>query len=167
MDLRAIVQERDATPLPQTEPVTSNSDQSEVKEETDEMGEKEVQEESEAETTPVVKENSNPHPNPIKQEAVNGDGSPQRTPQPQVQQLTQETLEIKEDAVEDPNLPPLHEIVGGSSVRRYLNKHLTKHLLDGLKEVGRHKPEDPLKYLGEFLIARSIVQHAQADEGET
>ncbi|CAX41764.1 COMPASS/SET1C histone methyltransferase complex subunit, putative [Candida dubliniensis CD36] len=50
---------------------------------------------------------------------------------------------------------PMHEIVGGSSVRRYLNQHLTKTLLEGLKEVAQIKPEDPLKYLGEFLISKS------------
>ncbi|EMG46431.1 hypothetical protein G210_3320 [Candida maltosa Xu316] len=53
------------------------------------------------------------------------------------------------------NQPPMHEIVGGSSVRRYLNEHVTKALLEGLKEVGHVKPEDPLKYLGEFLITKS------------
>ncbi|EGW32207.1 uncharacterized protein SPAPADRAFT_61290 [Spathaspora passalidarum NRRL Y-27907] len=53
------------------------------------------------------------------------------------------------------NQQPMHEIVGGSSVRRYLNEHLTKHLLEGLKEVSQAKPEDPLRYLGEFLINRS------------
>lgn len=51
--------------------------------------------------------------------------------------------------------PPVHEVVGGSSVRQYLNKHLTKHLLEGLNEVSARKPEDPLKELGEFLIRRS------------
>lgn len=51
--------------------------------------------------------------------------------------------------------PPVHEAVGGSSVRRYLNEHLTLHLLEGLKMVSLKKPHDPLRELGEFLIARS------------
>lgn len=51
--------------------------------------------------------------------------------------------------------PPVHEIVGGSSVRQYLNQHLTKHLLDGLKQVGHEKPDDPLLFLGEYLISKS------------
>lgn len=51
--------------------------------------------------------------------------------------------------------PPIHEVVGGSSVRQYLNKHLTQHLLEGLTQVNKTKPEDPLKALGEFLIKRS------------
>ena len=50
---------------------------------------------------------------------------------------------------------PVHEVVGGSSVRQYLNKYLTQHLLEGLRDVSKNKPEDPLKYLGEFLIQRS------------
>lgn len=51
--------------------------------------------------------------------------------------------------------PPVHGMVGGSSVRQYLNKHVTEHLLEGLKQIGKEKPEDPLKSLGEFLIRRS------------
>ncbi|KAM9909311.1 hypothetical protein OXX69_005544 [Metschnikowia pulcherrima] len=51
--------------------------------------------------------------------------------------------------------PPLHEMVGGSSVRQYLNKHLTVHVLEGLKQISRDQPEDPLLELGQFLIQRS------------
>ncbi|KAK6463713.1 hypothetical protein DFJ63DRAFT_127058 [Scheffersomyces coipomensis] len=54
-----------------------------------------------------------------------------------------------------PDGPPIHEIVGGSSVRQYLNKHLTAHLLEGLRQIGADKPEDPLRVLGEYLIAKS------------
>lgn len=52
-------------------------------------------------------------------------------------------------------VPPVHEIVGGSLVRQYLNKNLTAHLLAGLQKVAQAKPEDPLRFLGEFLIQRS------------
>lgn len=51
--------------------------------------------------------------------------------------------------------PPFHEVVGGSSVRQYLNQHLTQHVLDGFKKIAHEKPEDPLRALGEFLIERS------------
>lgn len=51
--------------------------------------------------------------------------------------------------------PPVHEMVGGSSVRRFLNEHLTEHLLEGLKHVSKTKPENPLYELGTFLIERS------------
>lgn len=50
---------------------------------------------------------------------------------------------------------PVHEIVGGSSIRQYLNKNLTANLLAGLKEVANKQPGDPLRFLGEFLIAKS------------
>lgn len=50
---------------------------------------------------------------------------------------------------------PVYEVVGGSSLRRYLNKTLTQHLLDGVREVSREKPEDPVRWLGDFLIERS------------
>lgn len=53
------------------------------------------------------------------------------------------------------NTPPVHEMVGGSLVRQYLNKNLTPHLLEGLRAVGKNQPEDPLLELGQFLIARS------------
>ncbi|KAI3403282.1 hypothetical protein KGF56_003870 [Candida oxycetoniae] len=78
--------------------------------------------------------------------------------------MKDEAQGIKEEKIGDIDLPPLHEIVGGSSIRRYLNQHLTRHLLDGLKEVGYLKPRDPLKYLGEFLIARSLVQSKLEEE---
>lgn len=57
--------------------------------------------------------------------------------------------------VSDAKEPPVHEVVGGSSMRQYLNKHLTQHLLEGLQEVSKEKPEDPLRKLGEFLIKRA------------
>ncbi|KAK6197351.1 uncharacterized protein RJT21DRAFT_133606 [Scheffersomyces amazonensis] len=60
--------------------------------------------------------------------------------------------------------PPIHEIVGGSSVRQYLNKHLTAHLLEGLRHIGKEKPEDPLRVLGEFLIARAGELEQQQQE---
>lgn len=51
--------------------------------------------------------------------------------------------------------PPVHEVVGGSSVRQYLNKNLTEHLLEGLRKVAKEKPEDPLTELGQFLLQRA------------
>lgn len=62
---------------------------------------------------------------------------------------------IKTEDNSTKNNAPVHEVVGGSSVRQYLNKHLTQHLLEGLKQIGKDKPEDPLRTLGEFLIQRS------------
>ncbi|XBA47926.1 hypothetical protein SBP28_002414 [Candidozyma auris] len=64
-------------------------------------------------------------------------------------------IKTEEASIPKHTEPPVHEIVGGSSIRQYLNKHLTQHLLEGLKQVGKDKPEDPLLALGKFLIQRS------------
>lgn len=64
-------------------------------------------------------------------------------------------VEEPEQQIPNHTEPPVHEMVGGSSVRRYLNQHLTQHLLEGLKRVSANKPADPLRELGEFLIQRS------------
>lgn len=64
-------------------------------------------------------------------------------------------IKTEESSIPKHTEPPVHEIVGGSSIRQYLNKHLTQHLLEGLKQVGKDKPEDPLLALGKFLIQRS------------
>lgn len=53
------------------------------------------------------------------------------------------------------NTPPVHEMVGGLSVRQYLNKNLTEHLLEGLREISRNQPDDPLRELGFLLIKKS------------
>lgn len=50
---------------------------------------------------------------------------------------------------------PIHEYIGGSSIRRYLNEHITEHLMQGLKKVGTERPEEPLKWLGHYLIEKS------------
>lgn len=57
---------------------------------------------------------------------------------------------------------PIHEYIGGSSIRKYLNEHITKHLMEGLKKVGNERPEDPLKWLGNYLIEKSDEEKNQA-----
>lgn len=68
-------------------------------------------------------------------------------------------LKVEEEAThqEIPKFdqPPVHEMVGGSSVRKYLNEKLTPHLLEGLNIIGKSKPEDPIYELGQFLLQRS------------
>lgn len=46
-------------------------------------------------------------------------------------------------------------MIGGSATRKYLNEHVTKHLLEGMKLIAREKPQDPLRVLGEYLINAS------------
>lgn len=72
-----------------------------------------------------------------------------------------ESRDTSEERTETPPIisgPPTHEIVGGSSIRRYLNQHLTKYVLEGLKQVADEKPQDPLIFLGEFLIKKGKEQ---------
>lgn len=73
---------------------------------------------------------------------------------PQKKLKTEEETPIEEDIPKFDG-PPVHEMVGGSSVRKYLNQYVTPHLLEGLKYVAKDKPEDPLYELGQFLIKRS------------
>ena len=40
----------------------------------------------------------------------------------------------------------------GVPVREYYEKSLTPILLEGLKELGRKRPQNPVKFLGEFLL---------------
>lgn len=49
----------------------------------------------------------------------------------------------------------LGDIVGGSSTRRYLNDRVTPVLLEGMRRIAIEKPNDPLRVLGEYLIAES------------
>lgn len=47
------------------------------------------------------------------------------------------------------------ETIGGSQTRKYLNEHVTPVLLQGMRLVAKEKPENPLKFLGEFLLKES------------
>ncbi|KAG7138056.1 Set1 complex component sdc1 like protein [Verticillium longisporum] len=43
----------------------------------------------------------------------------------------------------------------GDPVRQYLNNNVTTVLLDGMKQIAKDKPKDPLRVLGNYLIQRS------------
>lgn len=43
----------------------------------------------------------------------------------------------------------------GDSTRRYLNTNVTGVLLEGMKQLAKDKPHDPLRVLGEYLIQKS------------
>ncbi|KAG5418525.1 SDC1 [Candida metapsilosis] len=145
MDISEIVQDKEDTPVVNGE--SSREADPQVKPEPSTQPESSPQEANPQESEPHIKLEAN--------------GTPRGTtptPQLQARQVKQEPISRSTE------FPPLHEIVGGSSIRRYLNKHLTQHLLDGLKEVGQVKPEDPLRYLGEFLINRSNEEKEAAKE---
>ncbi|KAI8635134.1 hypothetical protein F5Y19DRAFT_482412 [Xylariaceae sp. FL1651] len=50
-----------------------------------------------------------------------------------------------------PDVAPAH----GAPVRQYLNSKVTAHVLEGMKQLAKDQPKDPLRVLGEFLIERS------------
>ncbi|KAI0483131.1 hypothetical protein GGR56DRAFT_670930 [Xylariaceae sp. FL0804] len=43
----------------------------------------------------------------------------------------------------------------GVPVRQYLNSKVTTHVLEGMKQLAKEQPKDPLRVLGDFLIERS------------
>jgi len=43
----------------------------------------------------------------------------------------------------------------GAPTRQYLNSKVTGALLDGMKQLAKEQPRDPLRVLGEFLLQRS------------
>ncbi|CEP63719.1 Sdc1p LALA0_S09e00958g [Lachancea lanzarotensis] len=66
------------------------------------------------------------------------------------QQTKQETPQLP-----DPDRIDISETIGGSQTRKYLNKHVTPALLRGMRLIAKNQPEDPLKFLGEYLIQES------------
>ena len=53
----------------------------------------------------------------------------------------------------------------GAPARQYLNEKVTGVLLEGMKRLALDKPEDPLRVLGEFLIAKSRELEGQTGTG--
>lgn len=63
-------------------------------------------------------------------------------------------------AAEDPLNPNL-------AIRQYLEQHnITASLLEALEQLTQDKPEDPCKFIGQFLLKdqNSIFKSAQAAE---
>ncbi|KAJ4287922.1 hypothetical protein N0V90_011937 [Kalmusia sp. IMI 367209] len=50
---------------------------------------------------------------------------------------------------------PVHATLHGAPTRRYLNEHVTPHLLEAMKHLATEEPDKPLKYLSEFLARKS------------
>ncbi|MCJ1336187.1 hypothetical protein MMC09_001463 [Bachmanniomyces sp. S44760] len=53
-----------------------------------------------------------------------------------------------------PSQIPTKPTPHGAPARRYLNEKVTGVLLEGMKILAAEQPEDPLRVLGEFLVAR-------------
>ncbi|KND94861.1 Set1 complex component sdc1 [Tolypocladium ophioglossoides CBS 100239] len=50
---------------------------------------------------------------------------------------------------------PSEAVPHGDPTRRYLNAKVTSVLLEGMKQLAKDRPHDPLRVLGEYLIQRS------------
>ncbi|KHN96465.1 Dpy-30 motif protein [Metarhizium album ARSEF 1941] len=50
---------------------------------------------------------------------------------------------------------PSEAVAHGDSTRRYLNTKVTGALLEGMKQLAKNQPTDPLRFLGEYLIRKS------------
>ncbi|ODQ78220.1 hypothetical protein BABINDRAFT_162885 [Babjeviella inositovora NRRL Y-12698] len=82
-----------------------------------------------------------------------------RTATPIPQQLTTSSVDTSSSSqprkkIKLPSDLSTVEVVGGSSVRKWLNANLTPHLLEGMRRCGEEQPEEPLKFLGEFLLQK-------------
>ncbi|KFX88957.1 hypothetical protein V495_05678 [Pseudogymnoascus sp. VKM F-4514 (FW-929)] len=54
-----------------------------------------------------------------------------------------------------PTAMPAHAPPHGAPARQYLNAKVTATLLEGMKQLAKEQPSDPLRVLGEFLIQKS------------
>lgn len=47
------------------------------------------------------------------------------------------------------------ELNRGAPARKYLDNSLNPVLLNGLREVAKKRPKDPVKWLGKYLVSHS------------
>lgn len=115
--------------------------------------------------------NSNNHSSSKSPNSINNDQQEQTLPTSSTSSSfpTTTTLKSEEAFVESTEPSPktypqttlsrsLGDIVGGSYTRRYLNDKVTPVLLEGMRRIAVEKPTDPLRVLGEYLIAESKKQ---------
>lgn len=66
---------------------------------------------------------------------------------------TEQTPSLKnETTLSIPDPVSMSDSIGGAPVRKWLNKEVSPYLLQGMRELVKVQPEDPLTYLGEYLI---------------
>lgn len=70
----------------------------------------------------------------------------------------------KEISYNYPKDQPVETIMGGAPIRQWINKHLTKAVLDGMRHVAKQKPQDPVRVLGEYLIKISEENKQRAQQ---
>lgn len=97
-------------------------------------------------TTPILPPGASrtATPNPVHHASVNGPAHQERSnPGSRAQSVLPE--------VQMPAMAPPH----GAPTRQYLNSKVTGALLEGMKVLAKEQPQDPLRVLGEFLLAKS------------
>ncbi|KAK8114756.1 uncharacterized protein PG998_000697 [Apiospora kogelbergensis] len=78
-------------------------------------------------------------------------GTPLRTNGQQQESSSRATSQHPDTGFTMPAEAPPH----GAPVRQYLNSKVTGALLEGMKQIAKEQPKDPLRVLGEFLLQRS------------
>ncbi|KAK8089182.1 hypothetical protein PG997_004143 [Apiospora hydei] len=78
-------------------------------------------------------------------------GTPLRTNGQQPESSSRATSQHPDTGFTMPAEAPPH----GAPVRQYLNSRVTGALLEGMKQIVKEQPKDPLRVLGEFLLQRS------------
>ncbi|KAL4803228.1 hypothetical protein BDV18DRAFT_145410 [Aspergillus unguis] len=56
---------------------------------------------------------------------------------------------------------------GGAPARVYMNEKIVPYLLEGMKNVTKEQPANPLHVLGEFLIQKSAEVEGQGSSGKS
>ncbi|SCU88618.1 LAFA_0E13674g1_1 [Lachancea sp. 'fantastica'] len=90
-----------------------------------------------------------------------------------IKQLVEQSMDLEQQAKQETPQPPdsdridISETIGGSQTRKYLNKHVTPALLRGMRLVAKNQPDDPLKFLGDFLLQESQALKGSSKDPET
>ncbi|CAH2449251.1 COMPASS component [Komagataella phaffii CBS 7435] len=90
----------------------------------------------------------------------------EKSKSPDTQQLTAEQGSVKKRKVEIPAGLEASDIIGGSDVRKWLNKELTFELIEGIKQMAKERPQDCLEWLGQYLLTRSKERKENALENK-
>ncbi|GMM33602.1 Sdc1 protein [Saccharomycopsis crataegensis] len=88
-------------------------------------------------------------------------------PQSLVNHETSSTTPSKEPEV--PQLPvgvKPSQVIGGAPFRQWLNEEVTPYLLEGMRQIANNKPEEPLKYLAEFLLKENEKKKKKKQQKE-
>lgn len=81
--------------------------------------------------------------------------APRRKPAQKHNSSSPKLLKTEEDEFPENYDWESEELNRGAPARRYLLKNLAPTVLDGLRQVNKIRPEDPIKWLGQYLLDHS------------